>query len=241
MNILIVEDEPNYSDTLEMFLDELGYQVAGVADEGTKAIDLFDKTKPDLVLMDINLKGQLTGIDIARHFQSVRPTPIIFITSYDDKETFNEAKSTAPYAYLIKPFDPETLERSMELALQKVYLPEERVFDNNEVALATNCFFIKERNRLVKVNTTEILWVSVEDKYCQLHTKKRNFLVRQSLTDLATKLDPSVFVQTHRSYIVNAAKIDDIDIALYVVRIGDHEIPLGKSYKDDLIRRVQML
>lgn len=242
MNVLIVEDEPNYADTLEMFVDELGYTITGIAGEGQVAKDLFKSEKPDLVLMDINLEGTITGIDLAQEFQKASPTPIIFITSFDDRETFEKAKETAPHAYLVKPFDPDTLERSMELAVQKAHSDDGKVFENNSnVALAKNCFFVKERNRLVKVKVDEILWVEVEDKYCVLHTKKRNYTLRQSLKDLALKLDPTVFVQTHRSYIVNANAIDDIDSQTFVVRINGNEIPLGKSYKDDLVRRLQML
>ena len=103
MKVLIVEDEANYADTLEMFVDNLGYEVVGIAGQGKMAMSLFDEHNPDLVLMDINLDGELTGIDLARIFQGQRPTPIIFITSFDDKETFGKAKQTGPYAYLLKP------------------------------------------------------------------------------------------------------------------------------------------
>jgi two-component system, LytTR family, response regulator len=242
MNILIVEDEPNYADTLEMFIDELGYNIAGIAGEVNTAKQIFNSEKPDLVLMDINLHGDVTGIDLAKEFQSTNPTPIIFITSFDDKETFEKAKATGPHAYLIKPFDPDTLERSIELAVQSAFSEDEKVFDKNtNVALARDCFFVKERNRLIKIKIAEVLWIEVEDKYCNLHIKGRKYVLRQSLKDLAEKLDPAVFVQTHRSYIVNANEIEDIDYALYIVRIHGQEIPLGKSYKDELVQRLQML
>ncbi|KYG80203.1 LytR/AlgR family response regulator transcription factor [Roseivirga echinicomitans] len=242
MYVLIVEDDPNYSDTLEMFIDELGYQVVGVAQEGKIALNLFKSSKPDMVLMDINLNGEMTGIDLAKEIQSIQHTPIIFITSLDDKETFERAKTTGPYGYLIKPFDPDTLERSMELALQRAHSEDTKVFDKAEsVALAKNAFFVKERNRLVKVEINKILWVEVEDKYINLFTENRKYTLRQSLKDLAEKLDSTIFVQTHRSYIVNASKIQDIDLQLYVIRINETETPLGKSYKEGLIQRLQML
>ncbi|MFY0591763.1 LytR/AlgR family response regulator transcription factor [Roseivirga sp.] len=242
MKVLIVEDEVNYADTLEMFVDNLGYEVVGIASNGKKAIDLFNEHGPDLVLMDINLDGELSGIDLARIFQGQRATPIIFITSFDDKETFGKAKQTGPYAYLIKPFEPETLQRSIELALQHAYADGEQVFENNEeVVLAKSCFFVKDRNKLIKIKLEEILWVEVEDKYCMLHTKDRKFTLRQSLKDLAEKLDPSIFVQTHRSFIVNASEIQDIDMSLFIVRINGAEVPLGRAHKDELVKRLQML
>ena len=192
--------------------------------------------------MDINLEGELSGIDVARIFQGQRDTPIIFITSYDDDETFADAKKIAPYAYLVKPFKPEELARSIELAMQLAYTDGEKVFETEDnVALATDCFFVKDRNKLVKIELCDILWIEVEDKYCMLHSKDRKFTLRKSLKELAEKLDPSLFVQTHRSFIVNACEIKDIDLSLFVVRIGDNEIPLGRAHKDELIKRLQML
>ena len=82
MQVLIVEDEPNYSDTLEMFVEELGYEVLGVCASGKDALEVFHETKPDLVLMDIHLEGELSGIDLARIFQGHGPMPIIFISTW---------------------------------------------------------------------------------------------------------------------------------------------------------------
>lgn len=244
MNVLIVEDEPNYSDTLEMFIDELGYNIAGIAEEGQKALRLFRESQPDIVLLDINIEGELSGIDLARLFQSERPTPVIFITSYDDKETFEKAKETCPSAYLIKPFDPDQLERSMELALLRTHTTEaeEDVFEKDRhIVLARKFFFVKERNKLVKVDIEDIQWVSVEDKYSILHTQDKKFVIRLSLKELAEKLDPGVFVQVHRSHIINITKVEDIDLQMFIISINGQEIPLGKSYKDNLVRRLQML
>ncbi|WP_170063309.1 LytR/AlgR family response regulator transcription factor [Polaribacter porphyrae] len=242
MKILIVEDEQNYADTLEMFVDELGYETAGLADNGKKALTLFDEKNPDLVLMDIHLKGDLTGIDLARIFQGKRETPIIFITSFDDKVTFAKAKQTGPFAYLIKPFDPKTLQRSIELAFQHTFADGEQVFESQEeVVLASDSFFVKERSKLIKITIEDILWIEVEDKYCMLHTSAKKFALRTSLKEMANKLDTSMFVQTHRSFIVNATAIENIDLGLFVVRVNGKEVPLGRAHKDEFLKRLQML
>ena len=239
---LIVEDEANYADTLEMFIDKLGYEISGIASTGKKALEYFEKDQPDFVLMDIHLEGELNGIDLARIFQGHRATPIIFITSFDDPETFAKAKKTGPFAYLIKPFEPSSLQRSIELALEHAYAEGEQVFENSEeVVLAASSFFVKDRNKLTKISIDQILWVEVEDKYCMLNTKNRKFTIRQSLKELAEKFDPASFVQTHRSFIVNANEIEDIDLSLFIVRINGQEIPLGRAHKDELIKRLQML
>lgn len=242
LKILIVEDEQNYADTLEMFVDELGYDPAGIASEGKKAMTLFNELEPDLVLMDINLEGELTGIDLARIFQGQRETPIIFITSFEDKETFDRAKQTGPFAYLIKPFEPNILQRSIELAFQQTFADGEQVFESQqEVVLTSDSFFVKERSKLIKINIADILWIEVEDKYCMLNTALKKFALRTSLKELASKLDASMFVQTHRSHIVNANAIEDIDLSLFVVRVNGKEVPLGRAHKDEFIKRLQIL
>lgn len=239
LSILIVEDEPNYSDTLEMFVDELGYECVGCTSNGHDAQNLFHQYKPDLVLMDINLEGGISGIDLAQKFQHSNKTPIIFITSFEDKETFNRAKETGPSAYLIKPFDPDQLERSIELAMHQAHTSDAGLESNT--LLAPSSFFIKERNRLVKIKQQEILWVEVEDKYCILHSKQKQFTLRMSLKELMEKLDSSIFIQTHRSYLVNILEVDDIDTQLFVIHIGSQEIPLGRSHKDSILERLNML
>lgn len=242
MNILIVEDEPNYSDTLEMFIDELGYSVAGVAPNATEALRIFRETLPDIILMDINLEGSISGIELARRIQKLYSLPIIFITSFDDKETFNEAKLTFPYAYLIKPFDPDTLERSLELAFQNVYSINKvspKADKPNETS--TTSFFVKERNRLIKVEQTEILWIQADDKYCILNSREKKLTLRITLKELLEKLDPSTFSQTHRSFIVNKNMIESIDTQLSVIHINQTEIPLGRSFKDELMNDLSML
>lgn len=242
MRILIVEDEPNYRDTLEMFIDELGYELCGSCANGKDALALFSSLSPDLVLMDINLEGELSGIDLARIFNGHGPIPLIFITSFDDPETFAEAKKTVPFSYLIKPFNPDVLQRSIELAVQYAHVDGRGEFENNkDVVLAPQSLFVKDRNKLIKTRFDEILWVEVEDKYCIIHTIAKKFTLRLSLKELALKLDTGMFVQTHRSYMVNANAIEGIDLSLFIVKVGNAEIPLGRAYRDHLVSRLKML
>lgn len=240
IDVLVVEDEPNYSDTLEMFIEELGYRVSGVADEGEKALKHYLQHNPDLVLMDINLKGKMNGIDLSRQLQQIKRVPVIFITSFNDADTFEAARDTVPFAYLTKPFEPEQLQRCMELAIQNAFAGG-RDLRQKEAALAPDHVFVKDRSRLIKLKLDDILWIEVEDKYCMLHTTNRKLLLRQSLKELATKLDESVFVKTHRSVMVNMNHVDDIDTALSVVNVKDNELPLGKTYRDELIERLNLL
>jgi len=117
--ILIVEDEVIVARNIEKRLISAGYKVTGIASSAEKAIGLAASLKPDLVLMDIKLKGKMDGIDAAKAIRNSYRLPIIYLTSYADEETFQRAKITEPFGYLIKPFELKELNRSVEMALYK--------------------------------------------------------------------------------------------------------------------------
>lgn len=117
--ILVVEDEGLIALDIESHLIDLGYQVPGIAETGADAILLALKTQPDLVLMDIRLKGNIDGIEAAAKITDKLDIPIIFLTAFADAETLNSAKQVSPFGYILKPFDPMDLRTSIEIALHK--------------------------------------------------------------------------------------------------------------------------
>lgn len=117
--ILIVEDDPLISLDVSQALKGFGYDVVGAANSGLKAIELYKSAKPDLVLMDINLKDEMDGIEAAEKINKERPTAIVFLTALSDEATLQRAKLTGPYGYLIKPFDPAELHSTIEIALSR--------------------------------------------------------------------------------------------------------------------------
>lgn len=117
--ILIVEDEALVALDLSHQLHDLGYQVCGTADNGLDAIALAGLHRPDLVLMDIVLKGEMDGVTAAQHIGNGGQIPVIFLTAYSDKATVERAAQSAPYGYLTKPFQPRELQAAIEIALYK--------------------------------------------------------------------------------------------------------------------------
>lgn len=117
--ILIVEDEAIVALDLCNQLEDLGYQVVGTADCSERALQLATDHQPDLVLMDVMLKGALDGIEIAKAIQRMRDTPVIFLTSFSNTETVKRAAQAGPYGYLSKPFQLSELAAGIEVALYK--------------------------------------------------------------------------------------------------------------------------
>jgi DNA-binding NtrC family response regulator len=117
--ILIVEDEGIVGLNLRRLLEDLGYQVVGVASTGVQAIEIADRELPDLALMDIHLGGEMNGIEAANEMTRRRRLPIVFLTAYVDPQTVDSAKSVEPYGYLVKPFERQNLRTTIEMALHK--------------------------------------------------------------------------------------------------------------------------
>ncbi len=118
-SILVVEDEVLVARDIQARLQRLGYEVVGTAAKGEEAIDLALKHTPDLVLMDINLRGDMDGIEAAVRINEVKSIPVIFCTAYSNDEILERAKITSPFGYVLKPFDNRELEINIEIALYK--------------------------------------------------------------------------------------------------------------------------
>jgi PAS domain S-box-containing protein len=115
--ILIVEDEAIIVKSLENRLEKAGYSIVGSASSGEEAVRLAQLSNPDLILMDISLSGEMSGIEAAEAINSSLNIPVIYLTSYSDDHTFQRAKTTNPFAYIHKPFDGEQLQRVIDLTL----------------------------------------------------------------------------------------------------------------------------
>lgn len=127
-SILIVEDEALIAVEIETVLRKLGYRIAGKARNGDKALDLLASTKPDLALLDINIKGTKNGIDLARIIRDKYSFPFVFLTALSDRATLDSLKDTLPYGYIVKPFNRQELLTTIELALHK-HVAETEVHD----------------------------------------------------------------------------------------------------------------
>ncbi len=119
IRILVVEDERIVAEDIKRSLQGIGYTVVGIESSGEGAIKKAEESKPDLVLMDIVLKGKMNGIEAAEILMKKYGTPVIYLTAYADQETLSRAKITEPYGYVLKPFDERFMESTIEMAIYK--------------------------------------------------------------------------------------------------------------------------
>jgi two-component system, response regulator PdtaR len=117
--ILIVENEGIIADDIKLQLEDLGYEVVGVSSDGKDALEKTDKRKPDLILMDIILTGDIDGIETAQQINELYSIPFIYLTAYYDDEILKRASSTQPAGYITKPFSSVGLHAAIQMALFK--------------------------------------------------------------------------------------------------------------------------
>jgi CheY-like chemotaxis protein len=124
--ILVIEDEAIVAADIQDRLEALGYIVAGWGTTGAEALDLARTTQPDLILMDIMLKGPMNGIQAAHLVRVELGIPVIFLTANSDEAVLEQAKISEPFAYLLKPFEERQLRTNIEMALYKSRMERER-------------------------------------------------------------------------------------------------------------------
>jgi DNA-binding NtrC family response regulator len=152
MKILIVEDQFIEANNLRLILDRAGYAVAPIASSFAEAIEMLDRHKPDLVLLDIYLEGSLTGIDVAKILVE-RKVPFVYLSANSNRKIFNAAKATKPYGFLVKPFRKRdvltTLEVAFELNEVMQKIPSKTKSEKNEKGIEshTDTFEIITRSR----------------------------------------------------------------------------------------------
>ncbi len=125
--IMIVEDEWTVAEEIKMVLQSFEYTVTSMSSSGEEAIQNAEKDKPDLVLMDIVLEGEMDGIQAANEIRSRFNIPIIYLTAYTDEKILERASITVPFGYIVKPFVNEDLKISIEIAMYKYRIEKERM------------------------------------------------------------------------------------------------------------------
>ena len=237
IRILVVEDDMLFAEKLRLDLEEMGFVVVDVVDNAKSALHLVRIARPEIILMDINIKGQTDGILAAQEIFTVDPTPIIFITSLSDKSTFERAKKAHPFAYLLKPANKVSLKHAIELAIEN-FNKQQRGNEYNfeQFPFLKNNILIKEGQKLIKISMSAIDLVEVEEKYCSIYVNSKKFVVRISLKDIIEKLPDDIFVRVHRNYVINMEKIVALDLENNIVQTTFNDIPLGRKYRADILK-----
>jgi DNA-binding LytR/AlgR family response regulator len=241
IKIFIVEDEMIIAANISLQLTNLGYEVTGIVPRGEEALLHIQENKPDIVLLDINLKGNIDGIETAELIQKEHSIPIIYLTANADEVHFNRAKKTNPHAFISKPFKKLDLQRAIELTVNRLQTEQGIVEDeeNSDSFILSDCIFVKHHEKMVKIVIKDILYIEAERNYSCIHSKGKDYLLVTTLKNIDTKLPVAHFLRIHRSFIVNISQIDEV--ATSHVVIGKKAIPISKPLRKELMKRLQTI
>lgn len=222
LNVLVVEDELLISEMMREMLTDLGHTVVASARSYTEALaHLKQHPTINLALLDINLGTGKNGMDVAQEIKTNYRIPFLFLTSYADKKTIQEAIALKPEAYLIKPFSQPDLMATLEIV---------------KARNAQHSFFtFKSGYQTVKLNTADILWLKTDNVYVEIKTLNKNYLLRSSLEKLLTELNDPNIVRAHRSYAVNLNHVNAV--SNHHILIGQEKIPLARNSYDTFMAR----
>lgn len=244
IKVLIVEDEELYSAEVEMLVYRLGFTKIHVTSNSEEALHMVNIMEPDLIIMDINIEGNLTGIEVAEKIRD-KEIPILFMTSMKDSGLYERAKKTPYVGYLIKPFDQLTMQASIEFALNSLAqknLKQEEFSGWKEDVVLKDSLLIKKSTSFLKLPIKDISYLQSQGNYCMIYTyENAKHLINLSLVKIAKKLPPKSFMRIHKQYIVNLNYVKDITLGVNQINVLNAEIPVGRSYKSDLMARFDVL
>ena len=162
--VLIVEDELLIAETIRLYLNERGHSVTNIAISFDEAIEFYEEEKPDVILLDVRLYGEKSGIDFANYLaQKKSKVPFVFLTSQFDKRIVESAMTTNPNGYLTKPIQKESLWTTIELAY------------NQAISIETETKLqINDGTKTHVLNSDEILYITSDHVYVKVFLKDQN-------------------------------------------------------------------
>lgn len=224
----IVDDEEMSRKNIETFVKRVNdLKLVAVCHDAVEASNLLRKESVDLVFLDVEMP-EMSGIELIK---SLKHKPeIVLITSKENYAV--EAFEYDVADYIVK---PATYERFLK-AFDKV---KARLTTDNENDVKDDAVFVKVDSQLIKVNTSDILWVEAFGDYVNIFTETNKYIVHSTMKGMENKLSSEYFLRVHRSYIVRVEKIKAIEETIII--IGKKLIPIGDSYRSTLMKRLNML
>lgn len=184
--IMIIDDDATIHMELEEYLTHMDYTVVGTADTGAGAVELAREVKPDLILMDINLSGEMDGISAAQKIKEEMDAAVVFITGFDDPEYIERAKMVEPFGYVMKPFDETEINGNIKIALHKRKLELELAKVHKKLKESENRYrdLVEQQTELICRYTSDFKLTFVNNAYCRYFGRQYSDLIGSSFMPL---------------------------------------------------------
>jgi DNA-binding LytR/AlgR family response regulator len=222
--IYVVEDMAITRAAIINLLEQNGYDVVGSSASAENAWEELQVTVVDLIMVDINLAGEKTGLWLAAKIKHELGKPIIFLTAYDDDATISEIAKLSPAYYIRKPFQSDVLLINIKLSLATFSASEEQ-----------DTLVVLDGTKKVSFVIKDILYFKASGNYVEIISEKTRFLVRETLSNIGNNLDERTFVRIQRSFIINLENITNLKQKS--VWINNNEFQISPLYMEELIQK----
>lgn len=220
VRIFIVEDIAVNRLMLETLLQQNGFEVVGTAVDAQDALDKITLHLPDMVLLDIQLKGELTGTWLGHQINEKLGIPFIYITAYQDPYTTEEVLKTNPLGFIVKPINAIQLITTMNIAL------------NIRREHSQDFVKLNDGRRSFQIDPNELLYIQSESNYVHIYLKNNHLLIRGTLPQLLEKLPSAKMIRIHQRTAINAnARFDYNGSEIY---IQGKSLPISITYKEEV-------
>lgn len=253
LRVVAIDDERPALRRLELVIGAMpDVELVGTATSGRAGLELIRDLQPDVALLDIEMPG-LSGLEVAERLGGAARPAVIFITAFDHHAV--EAFERHAVDYLLKPVDVERLARGFDRARRRGSLVQRdaEIAEMRRVIAALrqgpgevaappparyeNEFWAHRHNEFVRVPVDSLIWVEAERDYVRLHQADGSCMLYESISGMARRLDPAIFVQVHRSTIVRAAEVVSVRRELTGVMVAQlangTEVNVGRKYAKD--------
>jgi DNA-binding LytR/AlgR family response regulator len=232
INCIIIDDEPLARKGLKEYIADVDFlQLTGEFDNPVKAMDMLAKEEVHLLFLDIQMP-KITGLDFFKTLQHA--PPVIFTTAFPEYAL--EGFELNALDYLVKPVSFERFLKAAMRAKEFYEVRQKNISETVSGTAASEYFFIKADNKLVKISYNDVLFTEALQNYVVIHTHDKKYITYLTFRSVEDYLPSDKFIKTHKSYIVSASKVDSIEGN--DIRIGQHHIPISRNLKDEVMEKL---
>lgn len=228
INCIVIDDEPLARKGLKEYIADVDFlDLAAEFDNPLQATEFISNGQTQLLFLDIQMP-KITGLDFFRSLQ--HPPPVIFTTAYPQYAL--EGFEVNALDYLVKPVSFDRFLKAVLKAKEYYEVRDKNVAD----AAASEYFFIKADNKLVRILFDEVLFVEALQNYVTIHTTGKKYMTYLTFKSVEDYLPGDKFIKVHKSYIISASKVDSIEGN--EIKIAQHHIPISRNQKDEVMEKL---
>mgnify|MGYP000742727305 CR=1 FL=1 len=239
LRILLLEDNQLIGRDVKKILEFVGYKVSGPFDKGEKALEEMRKEQFDLAVLDIELQGQLSGIDVGKHIRDNYNIPIIFITGLLQDGFRQKAMEMGAHSFINKPFNERNLVNAIDMAFNASTSDTPSGPDMNDSNKANDHVFVKVNKRFIRVAIDQIDFLEASGHYMVMYLGEEQISSGIGFSEFLSKNVLNSIVRVHRSYAVNINRVTDFDDTH--IYFSQKMVPISESYKKAFRKRISVI